>query len=120
MSRRHQRPGPEQLELFEAWREETRRAAWRAVRDADAIHDLAVAVRALNGWTCTERTAESIVSKWLSPDPRRPLPLYALPVIAALTGEDLGIVSAVVAAQQEHRRRMAKVEPRGQGDRKRA
>ena len=67
-------------------REEIRTAAWRAVADADCLVLLAAHVSAMNGWSCTRRTAESIVSKWLSPDERRPLPAYLLPLIVRMTG----------------------------------
>lgn len=117
-----------QLDLFDEWRERVRVAAWRAVRDADCLPDLAHSIRELNRWTCSARTAESIVSKWLSPDERRPLPAYLLPIITAFTGEDMGVVQTQLEAAHEHRNPepdgmrapMAKVQPHRTSDRRRA
>lgn len=91
---------PEQLELFREWKEEIRLRAWQAVHDHDCLVELANAIRELNRWTCTAETAKSIVSKWLSPDERRPLPAYVLPIIAALTGEDSATPSEIEGIQE--------------------
>ena len=99
-----------------------RLAAWRAVKDHDVLPELVQAISELNRWQCRPASAAAQVSKWLSPDERRPLPAYLLPIITALTGEDLGVVATQMEAQQEHRERskMAKVEPRQPADRRRA
>jgi len=91
---------PEQLELFREWKEEIRLRAWQAVKDHDCLEELSKAIAELNRWTCTEGTAKSIVSKWLSPDERRPLPAYVPPVITAITGEDISTPSEIEALQR--------------------
>lgn len=124
---------PRQLSLFDQWRERVRRSAWRAVKDHDCLPELAAAVAELNRWTCRAASAAAQVSKWLSPDARRPLPAYLLPIITALTGEDLGVVQTQLEAAQEHREQQERaelaqrdrkqpirVEPRRPVDRRRA
>jgi len=117
---------PEQLDLFREWKEEIRLRAWQAVHDHDCLSELADAIRELNRWTCTRATAKSIVSKWLSPDERRPLPAYVTPIITALTGEDSATPSEIEAIQafrareREERKGPVRVGERVRDERKRA
>lgn len=102
---------PEQLDLFREWKEEIRLRAWRAVHEHDCLPELAEAIAELNRWTCSAGTAKSIVSKWLSPDERRPLPAYVLPIIAAITGEDSATPSEIEAIQQFRARERERKDP---------
>jgi hypothetical protein len=95
---------PRQLDFLDEATQDVRRAAWRAVSDAGCLQELAEAIHQLRRWKCSLRTAESKVSQYLSPDGRRPLPHFLLPVISALTGSDLGVVSTQLQAVETHRR----------------
>lgn len=61
--------------------EEIRKAAWLMLLESSAHEDVAQACATAAGWESSPRTWASILSQWLSPDLRRPLPAWAAVVI---------------------------------------
>jgi len=61
--------------------EEVRHAAWTMLLESSAHEEVASACAREVGWTSSPRTWASVLSQWLSPDLRRPLPAWAATVI---------------------------------------
>lgn len=65
--------------------EEIRHAAWLMVCETDAHEEVSRACARAAGWESSPRTWASIVSQWLSPDLRRPLPAWAAALVVRVT-----------------------------------